>query len=203
MDPRDGQRPGKEAATLLAVDAISSRNSMLGDSKIPIGTVTQQDDSREVEDIPYARFARMEKLSYDLMTSGTACYEENGVVFHAELISTKPTLAEVVRFFQVDIPQPEEEEGHDGFVFFIRARGSLNVMIGYSKDPVERLQELQRGNLFELDLEQAFFSTTAFETDQYLREELKDHHVRGYWFKLTTEEVMGAFLKQSVSRNPS
>jgi hypothetical protein len=157
--------------------------------------------AKELQLMMHARHARSETFSHDLMTSGTGSYEENGIFVHANIASTKPTSEEVERFFHMDIPRPEEA-AQDGFVYFVRARDSLNVKIGYSKDPVKRVKGLQTGCPFKLDLEQAFFCTTAFQTEQYLHEELDDHHVAGEWFKLTKEQVMSAFLTQSASPNP-
>jgi hypothetical protein len=147
------------------------------------------------------RHARSERFCHNLMTSGTASRVENRTLLQANIATTKPTPEEMKDFFQVDIPRPEEAS-HDGFVYFVRVRDSLDVKIGYSKDPVKRLQQLQTGCPTELDLEQVFFTTTAFASEQYLHQELNDHHVRGEWFKLTQEQVMSAFLKQCASLNP-
>ena len=137
----------------------------------------------------HQRHSRSEKAWRTLMTTGKASREENGISVHATIASTKPTSEEVAQFFEMEIP-----ESREGFVYFVRIRDTLNVKIGHSKDPYARLQTLQTASPYDIDLEQAFFSTEAFQKEQRLHLEMQLYHVRGEWFELTKEQVIGASL---------
>ena len=168
---------------------MSPRNIL--NSKIRIDNATQK--AKNFQQKLHQRHSRSEKAWRTLMTTGKASREENGISVHATIASTKPTTEEVTQFCEMEIPEAEEES-REGYVYFVRIRDTLNVKIGYSKDPYTRMQTLQTACPFDIDLEQAFFSTEAFQMEQRLHLEMEIYHVRGEWFELTKEQVIEASM---------
>ena len=72
-----------------------------------------------------------------------------------------------------------------GFIYVIRC-GSFSK-IGYSKNPKQRLRELQCANPFPLELAGTIPGSLA--TESKLHTEYRHKHVRNEWFDLSEEDI--------------
>jgi hypothetical protein len=73
----------------------------------------------------------------------------------------------------------------DKYVYFIRARGTEMVKIGFSNNPHKRLKQLNTGNAIDLKLEYSFKTESYRQHERMLHTHFKGYHVRGEWFRLT------------------
>ncbi len=80
-------------------------------------------------------------------------------------------------------------ELNPGYVYFIRC-GDI-VKIGYAKDPLKRMSDLQSANPTELLLEGAIEGTFATETTTHYH--FSPIRVRGEWFRLSNLELAKYF----------
>ena len=84
-------------------------------------------------------------------------------------------------------------------IYFIRAKGTNYVKIGYSKDDYgvsQRLTALQTGNWHELEL--MFCFKGEFEEENFLHKFYDKYRVRGEWFDLTKVMKVKNFEKRIV-----
>ena len=114
----------------------------------------------------------------------------------ATLPTTSPPIAEV----ELENIRREQTDPHsEGYVYLIRMEGTTFYKIGMSLDPEIRLQTLQTGNPYRLDLvnRRAVRDMRGAETGlhgRFERKRVPNVHVRE-WFNLDegTAEVDGAF----------
>lgn len=76
-------------------------------------------------------------------------------------------------------------------IYFIRAKKFLKI--GYSKDPIKRISELQTGNPVKLKLIGVLPGT--YETEKMIHRVLSKFRVEGEWFKVQgkVESLVHAF----------
>jgi hypothetical protein len=81
-------------------------------------------------------------------------------------------------------------EDLSGIVYFIRAKGTDNVKIGYTQGPVlERLNQLQVGSFIELEVLASFVSSNCRDFERRMHIKYQDNHVRGEWFDISGDAL--------------
>ena len=82
------------------------------------------------------------------------------------------------------IPQEWElDTDHECHIYFLRCQDSVKV--GYSKNPVQRLQALQTANPNPLEF---LYSFPSFQhVERIIHQELSEHHIKLEWFKYNDE----------------
>lgn len=77
-------------------------------------------------------------------------------------------------------------------IYIIQRAGFLEFKIGYSKDPIRRVKELQTGSSSPLRLVFFCYCSGSVRIERSLHEYFKQRKTResGEWFSLTFEEVV-------------
>ena len=79
-----------------------------------------------------------------------------------------------------DFEIPDDIE--DMYVYAIRNTVTGNVKLGISRDPEERLKQLQTGNDCALELVATRRADNRFQDEARLHNEHADVHISGEWF---------------------
>ncbi len=84
-----------------------------------------------------------------------------------------------------------------GYVYLIHCVGFPYYKIGITtaKTPVERLQTLQTGLPFKLELLISMPITNANQAEQYLHKYYGKYRIRGEWFNFTEDVLVGVLAK--------
>lgn len=80
----------------------------------------------------------------------------------------------------------------EGWVYFLRDDEARAVKIGFSRDPIRRIQQIQTSNPNRLRLLGAIRSVEAFE--QFLHWSNRDRRMSGEWFN-DTDGGLSSILK--------
>lgn len=68
------------------------------------------------------------------------------------------------------------------YIYAIREQRTGNIKLGISRDPQQRLLQLQTGNSSELELVAYRKASNRFFDERRLHQQAQDRHVRGEWF---------------------
>lgn len=74
------------------------------------------------------------------------------------------------------------EDLPDMYVYAIRNNTTGNIKLGISKNPENRLKQLQTGNDCELELIATSKAVNKFSDEVFLHKKYKDFNIRGEWF---------------------
>lgn len=76
------------------------------------------------------------------------------------------------------------------FVYAIRNAVTGSVKLGISRDPVQRVKQLQTGNDCPLELIACRKADNGFADERAIHQENSQHHIRGEWFSSEAQEVL-------------
>lgn len=76
------------------------------------------------------------------------------------------------------------------FVYAIRNAVTGSVKLGISRDPAQRLKQLQTGNDCPLELIACRKADNGFADERAIHQENSQHHIRGEWFSSEVQEVL-------------
>ena len=78
----------------------------------------------------------------------------------------------------------------DMFVYAIREKDTGNVKLGISRDPQQRLRQLQTGNSSELELVAYRKAENRFADERAIHADADAYRLRGEWFSAGAVEVL-------------
>lgn len=105
----------------------------------------------------------------------------------SEVIPSARKMAEIIKALnEFEIP----DDLPDMYVYAIREKQTGNIKIGISKDPEERLKQLQIGNSSDLELVTYKKADNRFKDEKALHLGAMAYHIRGEWFNECAMEVM-------------
>lgn len=76
-----------------------------------------------------------------------------------------------------------------GCIYIIRCGNSRFYKIGFSANPIERLNSLQTANPYELQFEGLFYSPSAFRIEEDIQKKYAKYKRRGEWFALSLDNL--------------
>ena len=79
---------------------------------------------------------------------------------------------------------------HGMYVYAIRNALTGSVKLGISRDPVQRVKQLQTGNDCPLELIAYRKADNGFADERAIHQENSQHHIRGEWFSGEVQEVL-------------
>ena len=75
------------------------------------------------------------------------------------------------------------EDLPDMYIYAIREKDTGNIKIGISRNPSERLAQLQTGNSSELEIVMTKRADNRFKDEKQIHDLAAEHRVRGEWFR--------------------
>lgn len=101
---------------------------------------------------------------------------------------TQDALSELLEALEAfDIP---DDLPSDMFVYAIKERDTGHLKLGISRDPRQRLKQLQTGNSSELELVAVRPALNRFADERALHADAEAYRLRGEWFSAGALEVM-------------
>ena len=77
----------------------------------------------------------------------------------------------------------------DLYIYFIQVKGTIIYKIGVTNNPFKRVEVLQTGCPFDIELKMAFVTTKAKDVELKIHHKLKQYHLRGEWFNVTDDHI--------------
>jgi len=74
---------------------------------------------------------------------------------------------------------------YEGYLYLIQCHQFIKI--GIAQNPMGRISSMQSGNPYELKLIKFFKVENMLDVEKRLHRFVKDHHVRGEWFKLPAD----------------
>lgn len=100
---------------------------------------------------------------------------------------TKDALNELLAALEsFDVP----DDMHGMYVYAIRNTVTGSVKLGISRDPVQRVKQLQTGNDCLLELIACRKADNGFADEHAIHQENSQHHIRGEWFSSEVQEAL-------------
>lgn len=113
-----------------------------------------------------------------------ACYDIKAASEISKIAAESLDIIKALESFEVPDDLP------DMYVYAIREAETGNVKIGISKDPAERLKQLQTGNSSELVLVASMPAVNRYKDESSAHKKLSNINIRGEWFECGAENKL-------------
>jgi hypothetical protein len=77
----------------------------------------------------------------------------------------------------------------DLYVYFIQVKGTIIYKVGVTNNPLKRVEVLQTGCPFDIELKMAFVTVNASDVERRIHNELLQFRRRGEWFNITDDHL--------------
>lgn len=77
----------------------------------------------------------------------------------------------------------------DSYVYFIQVKNTIIYKIGITNNPLKRVEVLQTGCPFDLELKMCFITANAVEVERRIHRDLNQFRRRGEWFNISHDHL--------------
>lgn len=124
------------------------------------------------------------KLPLRTVATIMACYDIKAASEISKIAAESLEIIKALESFEMPDDLP------DMYVYAIREVETGNVKIGISKDPAERLKQLQTGNSSELVLVASIPAGNRYKDESNAHKKLSNINIRGEWFECGAENKL-------------